>query len=158
MATQLTPHQKALRATERDMKKHSTVRVYVGRTFTNDDCADLVAPLSQPEIDTIRKSVKFIKGNESVKCVYMDIRNPHVIDDLESVIGESNYEEHEQNNWSVIPLKKFSENYEKFTQSDEICRLKIWVDESNETHIDLIVGYDDEENAMASQVFCGKRF
>ena len=159
MAKKLTAMQKAVRATNRDMKKYEPVKVYVGRTFTNDDCADLVAPISKPEIDMIRKSVKFIKSNESVKCVYLDIRNPHICDDLEKVIGEEKYEEHEQNNWSVIPLKKYNENYaECFTQCDESCRIKVWVAEDGTTHVDLIVGYDDDENAMASQIFNGKRF
>jgi hypothetical protein len=156
----LTARQKALNATIRDMKKHETVKVYVGRTYTTDDCADLVAPLSKPEIDIIRKSVKFIKGNEAVKCVYLDIRNPHICDDLEKVIGEENYEEHEANNWSVIPIKKYNAMYaECFTQSDETCRIKVWVgDEDGLTHVNLIVGYDDEANAQAAEIFVGKRF
>lgn len=155
----LTPRQKALNATIRDMKKHETVKVYVGRTYTNDDCADLVAPLSQPEIDLIRKSVKFIKGNEAVKCVYLDIRNPHICDDLEKVIGEANYEEHDMNHWSVIPLKKYNEMYaECFTQSDETCRLKVYMCDDGRTSIDLIVGYGNDDTAMAANIFTGKRF
>lgn len=155
----LTPRQKALNATIRDMKKHETVKVYVGRTYTNDDCADLVAPLSKPEIDLIRKSVKFIKGNEGVKCVYLDIRNPHICDDLEKVIGEAKYEEHDMNNWSVIPLKKYNEMYaECFTQSDETCRLEVYVEEhTGDTRVDLIVGYGDD-NAQIANIFCGRRF
>lgn len=158
MPKKLTPMQKAVKATNKDMKKNETVRVLVGRAYTNDDCDDLVAPLGQPEIDLIKKSIKFLKATHGITSVRMEIRNPHSTNSLDEVMTSDQYEVHEDNVWSELPVEQFKKNYEKFEQSEETCRLTIFIDNQGEINLDLEFGSNDPDTAMSAIVFRGKNF
>lgn len=158
MPKKLTAHQKAIKATQKDMKKNETVRVLVGRAYTNDDCDDLVAPIGKPEINLIKKSIKFLKATAGITSVKMEIRNPHTTTSLDEVMTPEQYEEYEDNNWGDLMVSQFALQYPKFDQSDETCRLTIFIDTQGEINLDLEIGSDSPDTAMSAIVFRGKTF
>lgn len=158
MVKKLTAHQKAVKSTKKEVKQNQAVRVLIGRAYTNDDCDDLVAPLGQPEIDLIKKSVKFLKATHGITSVRMEIRNPHSTTSLDEVMTSDQYEVHEDNVWSELPVEQFKKCYEKFDQSEETSHLTVFIDKQGDINLDLEIGSADPDTAMSAIVFRGKKF